>query len=239
MNYLEYELLVRDLLHKQLEERFHNNISVIHQGKLVSASGNAYTVDLYYEFYVGGSKYVTVIECKNWQRPVKREQVSSFYSVIQDLGVHKGIIVTPIGFQEGALKLALDKGIALYKITWQGEMENLSHYDGNFRPYLEELLTISENTASKFDNGFGIAVEKNDVFEYIMKKYGHDISGAFKNGKTVKTNGDKYLPEFSLDWSNDYVLSETAGLNIVLANEGLIRLICHMQRMDHFPDYNS
>lgn len=70
-------------------------------------------VDVLATFEFGGQKYRIVIECKYWNSKVKKSQVSSFIGVLADIGAEKGIIVSKMGFQRGAHKLAAYTNIEL------------------------------------------------------------------------------------------------------------------------------
>jgi len=60
-----------------------------------------------------------VIECKNYKKLVPVDDVEEFYSKLMQIagsGI-KGVIVTPYGFQEGALNYARSKNIGLVKLN--------------------------------------------------------------------------------------------------------------------------
>jgi hypothetical protein len=54
------------------------------------------------------------IECKYWSNPVPQEVVHSFRTVVSDLGAHRGIIVSKVGFQSGSFEVADNTNIDLF-----------------------------------------------------------------------------------------------------------------------------
>lgn len=64
-----------------------------------------------------GTKYRTLIECKDHSKPIKVEVVDAFTSKLGDLKFNKGIIVSRSGFQAGAISKATRFGIDLYSFN--------------------------------------------------------------------------------------------------------------------------
>jgi restriction system protein len=88
------------------------NFKVSHLKKL-RGYGGEYEFDIVAEFEeLGGALYVTLIECKYYKNPVKRDVVMLLDAKKQDVGAHKGIVYTTSSFQRGALVYAKAHGIA-------------------------------------------------------------------------------------------------------------------------------
>jgi hypothetical protein len=118
-------------------------------------------VDVSFNYQVAGANLLFLVECKCYAHSVQVDDVEEFHSKIDDIGAHKGIMVTTVGFQEGAVKTARGRGIALALLTkerqhgelryvvnsvappkrmstnegfWQGNFRGpLDSYDGGFR----------------------------------------------------------------------------------------------------------
>jgi len=79
-------------------------------------------VDISLEAYLPNNSswsQLLVIECKNYNKLVPVDDVEEFYSKLMQIagsGI-KGVIVTPHGFQEGALNYARSKNIGLIKLN--------------------------------------------------------------------------------------------------------------------------
>lgn len=119
-------------------------------------------VDVSFNYKIAaGANVLFLVECKCYNHRVPVDDIEEFHSKIDDIGAHKGIIVTTVGFQEGAVKTAQGRGIALALLTadhqpgelvyvvntahntksspkndsfWQGNLRGpLDTYDGGFR----------------------------------------------------------------------------------------------------------
>jgi hypothetical protein len=91
------------------------NIDVQHNVTLPGKFLN-HQVDVYWKFESGGIEYSTVVECKDWNRPLEQEKLLAFKSKLEDLNNPTGVIVTRSGYQSGALKYAHAHGIYLYEL---------------------------------------------------------------------------------------------------------------------------
>jgi Restriction endonuclease len=80
-------------------------------------TGNTHEVDLSFEAHIGSMRFLILIECKYYRRRVGKEIVEELHARIDDIGAHKGAIVTTVGFQKGALNAAKAYGIALIIAT--------------------------------------------------------------------------------------------------------------------------
>lgn len=75
-------------------------------------------VDASFELRIaGGANLLVILECKHYKDKVSVDDVEEFHSKIDDIGAHKGIMFTTKGYQSGAKKAALGRGIALALLT--------------------------------------------------------------------------------------------------------------------------
>ena len=88
--------------------------------EVLDGSDGAYEIDIVIRFGFGDLSYVTLIECKAYGSPVKREKVAELWAKLQSTGGHKGVLFSTSGFQSGALKFALKHGIALIHVADKG-----------------------------------------------------------------------------------------------------------------------
>ena len=79
--------------------------------RLLGASGVMHQVDL--EMEVSGKRYL--VECKNHRRPVGKDLVGAFLSVVSDLSC-VGILVSSGGFRSGAVEMARFHGLLLFEV---------------------------------------------------------------------------------------------------------------------------
>jgi len=69
-----------------------------------------------------------LVECKHYKDKVEISDLLEFAQRIDDIGAHKGVVVSTVGFQEGAIKVADAHGIALVTTApvWQTILYDLS-----------------------------------------------------------------------------------------------------------------
>ena len=65
-----------------------------------------HNVDVYVNGKVHGLELRWVVECKDWRVNVPKEKVLALLSIVQDIGADKGILVSEVGFQSGAIRVA-------------------------------------------------------------------------------------------------------------------------------------
>ncbi len=78
----------------------------------------AHQIDLYWQIETPAAHYLHIANAK-WRTPptcVDLEEVLLLQQVKTQVAAHKAILMTNVGFQEGALAFALDEGMALYLV---------------------------------------------------------------------------------------------------------------------------
>lgn len=163
MNPREYEELVADIIAQfptTLDAQLNQTTIVLGNVKAVGKSGQSHQIDVWVEFRRFGLLYRTIIECKCWDRPVGVEPVMVLAQRMEDLGAQKGVLVTTLGFQSGAYRLASSKGIALVLCRGKGE-------------FLVELRRES-SSGSALMHQEDERVERGIAFRYYYSSYaGH------------------------------------------------------------------
>jgi acyl carrier protein len=93
-------------------------------------SGHLHEIDIVIETTVAQLDILILLECKHYSRTVDVGDILTFASRIDDIGAHKGVMVSTKGFQEGTKKVARAHGIALVvtEPIWQ---TILASSDGN------------------------------------------------------------------------------------------------------------
>lgn len=86
---------------------------------------------------------LAIIECKDYDTKVPIEKVEAFRTKMEDVGAMKGIMVSPKGFQEGAIKTAEAYNIELFTLT-----EVKSDWTKTFK---ENILSLPFPTEIQFD----------------------------------------------------------------------------------------
>ena len=120
---IEYEKFTQEVYQKLVNADVVKTTEVKHDIKLTGKSGQEHQIDVYWEYEIAGVKHKVAIECKNYNRTVPIGKVRDFFGVLYDLNNVAGIMVTKIGYQEGAKKYASYYGINLMELRTpkQGE----------------------------------------------------------------------------------------------------------------------
>jgi hypothetical protein len=62
---------------------------------------------------VAGVEQLWLIECKSWKRPIPKERLLTFRSVVEDTGADRGLLFSETGFQAGAVSAARNTNVIL------------------------------------------------------------------------------------------------------------------------------
>jgi hypothetical protein len=112
-NALHYELLVKRLLQTKLAHEPGHTPQIFHRKVYRGASGQDYEIDVSFETFIADARVLTLIECKCYKDKVGVDDVAEFAYKVRDIGAHKGIIVTTVGFESGAITVAVREGLGL------------------------------------------------------------------------------------------------------------------------------
>lgn len=172
----------QNILDHQSAEIGYMPVDVEHDIVLTGKSGATHQIDVYWEFKIARTTYKTIIEVKDWKTKVKKEQIASFHSVLDDItGNPKGIYVSFSGFQEGAVKYAKHHGIELLTVTEEIASSVFHHV------YLDQIHTSLIGLI--FDCGWlqsrSIPVEKTEISDVFSKITIYDNQGCPKNVLTM------------------------------------------------------
>lgn len=72
----------------------------------VLVTGNAYGLPIQW-----------VVECKDWSSNVPKEKVLALQSIVQDVGADRGILLSEVGFQSGAIRASRSTNITLTSLA--------------------------------------------------------------------------------------------------------------------------
>lgn len=110
---------------------------------------NSRQFDVTIRFKHGLYEYLTVVECKDYAKPVPAEKIDALVTKSRDAGADKAIMVAASGFQEGAIQVAKRHGIQLFSLKTLS-----STADGTITDALMPVLWIYD---------FSFQVEGKDV----------------------------------------------------------------------------
>lgn len=149
----EYERFTQEIYQQLVNLDVVRTTTVQHDVKLEGRSGQKHQIDVYWEYEIAGNKHRVAIECKNYNKQVPIGKVRDFKGVLDDLNGVNGIMVTKVGYQEGAKKYAQEYGISLkelrtprYGETIIGHIQNHIHSEVRYT-----LFHIDEEWAAQND----------------------------------------------------------------------------------------
>jgi hypothetical protein len=183
---IEYEKLVQGIYQALHKAEGLNIVNVLHNEKIEGKSGCKHQIDVYWEIKIVGELYRVAIECKNYKAKVEVGRVRDFFGVLHDIGNIKGILVTKIGYESGALKFADYYGISLKEVRFP----NTEDWSGRLKDVVVNI------------NAFKANVLKRNIIP--------DGQWLLEKGK-VKP-GDKYISfSLSVDWEDKISVYDQAG----------------------------
>lgn len=150
---IEYEKFTQEIYQELVNTDVVKTTEVKHNIKLTGKSGQEHQIDVYWEYEIAGVKHKVAIECKNYNSAIPIGKVRDFFGVLYDLNNVAGVMVTKVGYQEGAKKFASYYGINLQELRKpnKGEGiigETILNFDINIRHCLflvDEEWAIAKN----------------------------------------------------------------------------------------------
>lgn len=79
-------------------------------------SGTARQIDVSIRFEVMGHEFLTIVQARDRSTPADVNSVGEFATVVEDVGAHKGVLISRSGFTDTAKSLAHSKGIDLCNV---------------------------------------------------------------------------------------------------------------------------
>ena len=120
---IEYEKFTQEIYQELVNADAPKATNVQHNVKLKGKSGQEHQIDVYWEYEIAGVKHKVAIECKNYNKAVPIGKVRDFYGVLADLNNVTGILVTKVGYQEGAKRYATEHGIMIKELRTPNQGE--------------------------------------------------------------------------------------------------------------------
>lgn len=136
----DYEQFVQKLYQDLLKA---DGVTVFHQKEYIRrSSGLSIKIDVSFEVEVAGARVLVLVECKHYAKPVGVGDVDEFFAKLQDVGAHKGIIVTTVGFQDGAEKAAEGRGIAVAVLSDTPVSGEMVYLFKQFKPWQSDMADV-------------------------------------------------------------------------------------------------
>lgn len=124
----EYEKFVTSITQALLDAQGLETVKAQHNLQVQGIS-RSHQVDVYWEYRLGGVLHRVIVNCKHYARTVAVTDVLTLSGVLQDLPGVRGLIVTTVGFQSGAIDYATTHQIGLKIIRPPTDLD----YQGRIR----------------------------------------------------------------------------------------------------------
>ena len=208
----EYERFTQEIYQQLVNLDVVRTTKVQHDVKLEGRSGQKHQIDVYWEYEIAGNKH--------------------FKGVLDDLNGVNGIMVTKVGYQEGAKKYAQEYGISLkelrtprYGETIIGEIENHIHYEVRYtlfqvdqawaeksgfyiERYRKRLSLIFTSRTELWDSMPFIYIERND--DILRDEKGREVASLKELEKHIPDHPTEDFP-FVFQFENAYLDSRYLG----------------------------
>lgn len=115
-------------------------------------------------------------ECKHWKTRVPQNVVHSFRTVVADFGANYGLLISSVGFQDGAFEAAKNTNIRL--LSWNEFQEMFAHrwFSNYMAPLIEKeanrLVSYTEPiNAGIFRKADALPKDQQQAFIQLRGKY--------------------------------------------------------------------
>ncbi|WP_327691038.1 restriction endonuclease [Streptomyces sp. NBC_00461] len=85
--------------------------------EVIEGARGRHEIDVTARIRYAGVDQLWIIECKKWKRPVPKERILAFTSIVEDVGADRGLIFAEGGFQAGAVRASRNTSITLTNLT--------------------------------------------------------------------------------------------------------------------------
>ncbi len=130
MTNTEYEQYVRNIVEALLHAQGLETVEVKHDVQIQGLS-RSHQIDVYWEYRMGGVSHRVIINCKRYKNTVEVTDVLTLSGVLADMPGVRGLIVSTVGFQKGAVDYAKTHQIGLKIIRppedgdWKGRIREI------------------------------------------------------------------------------------------------------------------
>jgi predicted helicase len=142
VNSIAYEKLVLEIYQVIQQVECLDTVKLLHNQRIEGKSGLRHQIDIYWELNIDGKVSRIAIECKHYSKRVSIGNVRDFFGVLTDVGNIRGILVTRVGFQSGAVAFAEHYGIELKEIRfhqeqdWHGRLKDVALEMSAYKPII-------------------------------------------------------------------------------------------------------
>jgi hypothetical protein len=158
-----------------------------------------------------GQQLLWIVECKQWKTPVRKQHVATLISIVQDVGADRGILLSEVGFQSGAVALATRSNIMLTSLAELRQESTREFEDLQLSDYRLRLAQIQARLQSfTVTRGNKSRVRKGIDSDDLLRGYAmisiaqHALDAVHMNRWPIA-----YGFTFSTDGSDEYLRAAT------------------------------
>lgn len=85
--------------------------------KEVQGIRSKHKVDVFVTGLVHGFNLEWIVECKYWSSNIPKEKALVLLAIVQDIGADKGILLSEVGFQSGAIRVSKNTNLLLTSLA--------------------------------------------------------------------------------------------------------------------------
>ena len=178
--------------------------------------------DVTIRFQKGLYKYLTVIECKDYEKPISVEKVEAFVTKSADAQAHHAVMASTSGFQQGAQEVARRHNMTLIHVTQSSEID-LSVFGAHWAGVTDALHI--QSIELEYTNGEKKRLpEEGNVMTYYVK---HVVVQYRSERRTLDDLIQLHSQGFrgvQSDSYSDYVISFLSGSCVIAPDDGEIPL---------------
>lgn len=188
---VEYEKLVSHIFSVILRDT--PSATVVRDEKIVGPEGPR-QVDIAIYHSIAGVKYLTAIECRDFNKRIDITNVEGFNSKLHDIKASKGIMVTRIGYSRNAAQKAMRLGIELFIADTAEKIAS--------KPYKAIPVTICRAAVLAFSPCFRLGPSTPTEFIFDPKRpingtpRNHILTESFRRGLVAEVETDIEINRF-------------------------------------------
>jgi hypothetical protein len=188
----EYEKLTQEIYQTISAFDGIQNVDIKHNVKIEGKSGCKHQIDVYWEFEFMGETHRVAIECKNYSKEVSVGRVRDFFGVLYDIGDIKGIFVTKVGYQSGAIKYSDYYNISLKELRFPTEKD----WEGRIKDIIINIHAFTTNIKKREPE-----IDVDWLFKNTRYKEGDQISfnGLTTEFLIINSVGEKITDFYELE----------------------------------------
>jgi hypothetical protein len=178
--------------------------------------------DVTIRFRKGLYEYLTVVECKDYEKAVPVEKVEAFVTKSEDVQAHHAVMASTSGFQEGAQEVARRHNMTLLHVTASSEID-LSAFGAHWVGSVDALHIHRIELAYTDGETKQLPEEAHAMTYYVNNIF---IQAGYERG-TLNELIQHHLPTFlegQTEGQKDHVITCRSGTRVTAPNDGEIPL---------------